>query len=47
VFLHKSTSVATRELGFTVLERIGDVGAADRVAQADTARRPGESRDPF
>jgi hypothetical protein len=47
VFLHKSTSVATRELGFTVLERIGDVDAADRVAQTDTARRPGESRDPF
>jgi len=47
VLLHKSTSAATRELGFTVLERVGDIADADRIARADTPRRPGEGRDPF
>jgi hypothetical protein len=50
VLLHKSSSGATRELGFTVLERVGGVDDVDRVARvsrADTLRRPGESRDPF
>jgi len=30
VLLHKATSAATRELGFTVLERVGDIVDADR-----------------
>jgi hypothetical protein len=47
VLLHKSASGSTRELGFAVLERVGGVEDADRVARADTPRRPGESRNPF
>jgi len=38
VLVHKSTSVATRELGLTVLQRVGDIDDADRIAGADAVR---------
>ncbi len=37
VLLHKSTSVSTRELGFSVLERLGDANDADRAERRDLA----------
>ena len=37
VLLHTSTSVATRELGFSVLERLGDANEADRAERRDLA----------
>lgn len=38
VLVHKSTSAATRELGVAVLERVGGLDEADRVARADAPR---------
>lgn len=46
VLLHRSASVATRELGFSVLERLGDASDADRAthqAAVSTEAAPPES----